>query len=107
MDETPHASPPTQRAEEMMGRAGQWLGGLVLGAMRGMERAASGSSSASDPGAEPAATTRAEGMLDGAGERVGHVAALAGQRLRTAAALAREEMEDLWAEAQHLRGRGR
>lgn len=106
MDETPHASAPTQRAEEMMGRAGQWLGGVVLGVMQGVESAASGSSSTGDPAVEPVATARAEGMLDGAGERVGHFAALAGQRLRTAAALAREEMEDLWAEAQHLRRRG-
>ncbi len=106
MDETPAA---TQRAEEIVGRMGEWLGGLVLGTLRGVERAATGTPPESplDTPAAPAAVTRAEQVLDGAGERLGHFAALAGQRLRTAAALAREEAEDLWAEAQHLRDQGR
>lgn len=109
MDETPREVPPaTQRAEEILGRMGEWLGGAVLSTLQGVERAATGAPTESPPGLpadSPAA--RAGQMLDGAGERVGRFAALAGQRLRTAAALAREEAEDLWAEAQHLRNQGR
>ncbi len=52
---------------------------------------------------DPAATERAEEMLDRAGERVGRFASLLGLRVRRAAALAREEAEDLWAEAQSMR----
>ncbi|HYW09108.1 MAG TPA: hypothetical protein VE913_19265 [Longimicrobium sp.] len=93
-----------------MGRAGMWLGGMVLSTLRGVERAATGSPAGSSSAANPTdapATARAEQMLDGAGERVGHFAAIAGHRLRTAAALAREEAEDLWAEARHLRDQRR
>ncbi|CAA9587019.1 MAG: hypothetical protein AVDCRST_MAG19-5007 [uncultured Thermomicrobiales bacterium] len=52
---------------------------------------------------DSAATERAEEMLDRAGERVGRFASLLGQRVRRAAALAREEAEDMWAEAQSMR----
>ena len=55
----------------------------------------------------PAATERAEEMLDRAGEQVGRFAALLGLRARQAAALAREEAEDVWAEAQSMRRRDR
>ena len=50
---------------------------------------------------------RAEGMVDRAGERVGHFAALLGQRLQTWGGRAREEAEDIWAEAQNIRGKDR
>ncbi|MBA3416892.1 MAG: hypothetical protein H0U10_16860 [Chloroflexia bacterium] len=53
----------------------------------------------------PAATERAEEMLDRAGERVGRFASLLSLRLRQTAALAREEAEDMWAEAQSMRRR--
>ena len=49
------------------------------------------------------ATERAEETLDQAGERLGVFAATVGQRLRKAVALAREEAEDILAEAQSLR----
>lgn len=49
------------------------------------------------------ATERAEETLDQIGERLGAFAALVGHRLRKAAALAREEAEDILAEAQSLR----
>ena len=52
---------------------------------------------------DPAATERAEEMLDRAGERVGRFASLLRLRLRRAAALTREEAEDLWAEVQSRR----
>ncbi|MDQ2798430.1 MAG: hypothetical protein M3Y13_02160 [Armatimonadota bacterium] len=49
------------------------------------------------------ATERAEETLDQIGERLGVFAAALGHRLRKAAALAREEAEDILAEAQTLR----
>lgn len=53
----------------------------------------------------PVATARAEELLDRAGEQVGRFASELGVRLRRAAARAREEAEDVWAEAQALRRR--
>lgn len=69
-----------------------------------------------EPEAQPAAprTTdaaanqaieRAEVVLDQAGQRLGELAVTASQRVRRWAALAREEAEDVWAEAQSLRDR--
>ena len=52
---------------------------------------------------DPAATERAEEMLDRAGEQVGRFASLLSLRLRQGVALAREEAEDMWAEAQSMR----
>ena len=52
-----------------------------------------------------AASARAEELVDRLGESVGHLASLAGWRLLKVAALAREEAEDVWAEAQSLRHR--
>lgn len=51
----------------------------------------------------PPATQRAEVLVDAAGQRLGHFATLAGQRLQKWVALAREEGEDIWAEAQDIR----
>ena len=42
-------------------------------------------------------------MLDEWGQRIGRSAVLAGQQLRKMAARAREEAEDILAEAQHIR----
>jgi len=51
----------------------------------------------------PPATERAEELVDRLGESVGHYASLARLRLLSVAALAREEAEDVWAEAQSVR----
>ncbi len=53
--------------------------------------------------AEQAAMMRAEELVDRLGERVGYFASLLNQRARWAAARAREEAEDIWAEAQSIR----
>jgi hypothetical protein len=53
--------------------------------------------------AQRPATVRAENAIDQAGERVGQFAALLGRRLHVFAARAREEAEDIWAEAQSRR----
>ena len=49
------------------------------------------------------ANLRAEELLDQAGERLGRWSSEAYLQLRKAAALLREEAEDIWAEAQSLR----
>ena len=58
-----------------------------------------------DQGGRPRrpATERAEELVDRMGESLGHFASLAGLRLLKVAALAREEAEDVWAEAQSVR----
>lgn len=54
---------------------------------------------------EQSATARAEEVFDDAGQRVGQFALVAGQYLRQFAARAREEAEDIWVEAQNVRGK--
>ncbi len=49
------------------------------------------------------ATQRAEEIVDRVGERVGFFASSMAQRIRVATARAREEAEDMWAEAQSIR----
>jgi hypothetical protein len=46
---------------------------------------------------------RAEESVDRMAERVGHYASVIGQKLAWLAARAREEAEDIWAEAQAIR----
>jgi hypothetical protein len=46
---------------------------------------------------------RAEELVDQWGERVGHFASQIGQTFQRWAARAREEVEDMWAEAQSIR----
>lgn len=102
----------TERAEALLDNLGEGIGRLTSLTLRGIERIAAGA------GANAAATTRdtasgssptqrAERLLDGVGERFGYFAAVAGQRIRKTAAMAREEAEDLWAEAQSVRTENR
>jgi|GEM_PF-2258154 hypothetical protein len=51
----------------------------------------------------PPAMDRAEELVNVASQRVEHYASLAGKQLQKWLALAREEGEDIWAEAQHIR----
>ncbi len=53
--------------------------------------------------AQPAPEARAEELVDQIGERLGHFATLVSQRAQWAIARAREEAEDIWAEAQEIR----
>jgi hypothetical protein len=46
---------------------------------------------------------RAEVLVDRLGERIGHYVALFGFKLLRFAARAKEEAEDIWAEAQSVR----
>lgn len=63
-----------------------------------------GSRASHDPGvrAPDSATARADVMVDGAGAQLGALVTLASHHLRRAASLAREEAEDMWAEAQQI-----
>ena len=54
-------------------------------------------------GAARPATERAEELLDRTGQRLGSLAALVGLNVLRFAARAREEAEDIWAEAQSIR----
>ena len=49
------------------------------------------------------AMQRAEEMVDRMAERIGHYAGVVGHKLLWFVARAREEAEDIWAEAQELR----
>ena len=53
------------------------------------------------------ATERAEELVDRAARGAGYLVSFVGLRLLKGASLAREEAEDIWAEAQSMRRRGR
>lgn len=65
------------------------------------ESAGRGAGDAGGP-VQDAATARAEALVDGLGEQLGTLATTAGHRIRRGAALAREEAEDIWAEARQI-----
>ncbi len=58
---------------------------------------------AEDERRERPATERAEELADRMGQRLGYVTTLVGLHIRKTAARAREEAEDMWAEAQSIR----
>ena len=105
--------PPTERAEELLGRLGERVGQAAALARRSVERIAAGTTDApiADPDGVPPppgpVPIPPPGMPGRMGEWVGRFLALSGQRIRTAAALAQEEAEDMWAEAQHIRDENR
>lgn len=104
-----------------MGRLGERFGRFLAVGLRRVEQAASGApaapaaptATASSQGTAPPAedgppsraadTVRAEEMVDRIGGQLSALASVAAHRLRKGAALAREEAEDMWAEAQQLR----
>lgn len=102
-----------ERAEQMGARIGR----LAALALRRVEMAARRSTSggavpthaeapdleAPTAGPGGAAAQRAEALLDGVSDRIGELAAVTGPSIQKFAALAREEVEDIWAEAQHIR----
>jgi hypothetical protein len=60
-----------------------------------------------EAGADHAAMQRAEEMVDRIAERIGHYAQVFGHEVLRLGARAREEAEDIWAEAQHIRQRSK
>ena len=117
MSETPNTSTPNSglaplkgRAEALIGTMQTRLKDLRTSFQEGPVTATE--ASFSDDAHEAAAkvearlrpaTDRAEESLDRAGERLGAFAATLSHRVRKAVALAREEAEDILAEAQDLR----
>ena len=67
---------------------------------------ANGAAPATEQGQRPV-MERAEEMADRVGERLGHFASLIGRKIVQFVARAREEAEDIWAEAQEIRRRRR
>lgn len=108
--------PTAERAADLGEQVGR-LASLALQRIEAMASAvASGqaplvNAEAPDPGGPPeasepadgSATRRAEQLLDGAAERAKQIAPVVGLSIRRFAALAREEAEDIWAEAQEIR----
>lgn len=105
---------------ERAGELGEQVGRLASLALRRIEAMAKagmsgqpplGDSPAPDPATSAdasgssgrSATQRAEELLDGAAERVNQLAPLVVPNLRRFVALAQEETEDIWAEAQEIR----
>lgn len=114
--------PAAERAADL----GQQVGRLAALALRRIEamaragmsgQAPPGNAGAPDSGAptggasgvaDRSATQRAEELLDGAAERAKQITPVVGLSIRKFTALAREEAEDIWAEAQEIRrSRGR
>lgn len=77
------ANPATQRAEDLLDRFGSRVSQLL---------------------SEPA-DGRSKGTIEDAGRRAGRVASEVSLQARRMTARAREEVEDIWAEAQALRRR--
>jgi hypothetical protein len=112
-DERPDR-PATERATHLGEQVGRFASRILLRIesmvrqeMPGQpstERADGSNPSATEPtGTSSQATERAEELLDGVGTRLALFTALSGPRIRRFVALAREEAEDIWAEAQHIR----
>lgn len=111
MNEGQHTTPErpaTDRAEEMLSRLGQRFTDMRTNVGRAFEERArqqAGERANGGPDAR-SGSGRAEDALADWGERVGYFAGIAGLRLRQWGARAREEAEDLWAEAQTMRQQG-
>lgn len=89
------------RLNETKSRASEKIAGLPSAASEAEAQIESEAQTVS----ETPALARAEETMDQFGERLGVFAANLSHRLRKAAALAREEAEDVLAEAQSLRGK--
>lgn len=103
---TPYAEEDTaggrsrvERAEEMLGRLGERIGGTMASATRPVARMGE---SVTDGSARPT-MERAEAVVSQLEETIGVYATVIGRRLQRLAARAREEAEDIWAEARHVR----
>jgi hypothetical protein len=107
MNEEPSAVPEhqtTARAEELLDRLGHRFQDVRASVGRALEqRAHRPANGEGEGGSDRPAAGRAQETLGTWGERVGFVAGAAGLRLRQWGARAREEAEDLWAEAQTMR----
>lgn len=104
--EPPDERPYVARAEELLNHLGQRFAQSRAQFSQALEqRAAHANGTGAAPDTRPA-TERAEVLLDRAGERVGAFASTAGVQLRRWLARAREEAEDVLAEARSVSQRG-
>jgi hypothetical protein len=113
----------TERAEELFNRMGPRFGYLTALATQRLQQVAtsireeadrldeaqsvSGHSNESQAGrtgeAYQQATAKAEQLVDQWGQRISQYTSIAGLQIQKAVARAREEAEDIWAEAQNIR----
>ena len=115
---------PTERAEELFNRVGQRFGYLTALATQRLQRISTSIQEEANRMDEPPsdldnhsnpstserageayqqATAKAEQLVDQWGQRISQYTAVAGLQLRRSVARAREEVEDIWAEAQNIR----
>lgn len=117
--------PATERAEELLDRAGRGLGRVVAATGKRVQRATTARpQGAAKPDslngkkqksvtpsrtqeANQEAMERADVLVSQMEQRIRHFTALLGFNIQRTAARVREEAEDMWAEAQHIRSRGR
>ncbi len=118
--------PATARAEELLERLGKQIGLFAGRAGQHIQSAATYIREEADrmdrpqtaPGEKPhsppvaranvtaqEASEKAEEMVDRVGQRLAHFTAAASRQIQKGVALAREEAEDMWAEAQNIRQR--
>src|SRR5437763_14585825 len=116
--------PATVRAEELFNRMGQRLGYLTALATQRLQSAATSIREQADRLDEPQsvpgeqsngpeagrteearrqATLKAEEMVDRMGSRINQFTSIASLQIQRTVAHAREEAEDMWAEAQNIR----
>ncbi|MBV9229632.1 MAG: hypothetical protein JOZ18_09995 [Chloroflexi bacterium] len=114
----------TARSEELldsMGRriglfaalAGQRIQNAAASVREGVDRVGQQNTTAEEKASQPTiasaeekgklAMERSEELVDRMARRLSHYASLVGFQVQKAAALAREEAEDIWAEAQNIR----
>ena len=114
---------PTERAEELFNGMGQRFGYFTALAAQRLQKVATTIREEADRLDEPQsdsdessngspagrageayqqATVKAGQLVDQWGQRISHYTAIAGLQVRRAVARAREEAEDIWAEAQSI-----
>jgi hypothetical protein len=114
----------TERAEELFNRMGQRFGYLTSLATQRLQSVATTIREEADRLDEPQsasgedsnrsvaerseearrqATAKAEQMVDQVGQRISQYTSMVGLQIQRAVARAREEAEDMWAEAQNIR----
>jgi hypothetical protein len=127
MSQTPEETskqPATVRAEALLDNVGQRVGLIAAQTVQRIQHAATSMREEADrldqpvtspeekPGSPLPAraeeggkptTERAEELVDQLGQRIGHYAALTSLQILRATARVREEVEDMWAEAQNIR----
>ncbi|HLI69214.1 MAG TPA: hypothetical protein VKV19_05600 [Ktedonobacteraceae bacterium] len=117
--------PATERAEELLDRAGRRLGLFIASAGQRVQRTAAitrekaeqrnsslngkkvGRRAATGEETSQEAMERAEELVGQVEQRLRHFASMVGFNVQKTTARMREEAEDMWAEAQHIRSQSR